>query len=494
MPLHEPSGPASLPLELSVPTLEIHDQSTESGVLAEDAVGNDVARATQNTHKMTTRFKDDTRPPHRFTISCHPFAFSVSAALQEPQTFAQARKHSVWRAAMEEEYLALLQNHTLDLVPPPPAQNVVCCKWVYRIKQNVDDTIDRYNAHMVAKVFNQREGVDYSEAFSPIIKSVTIRTILSIVVSSQWPIRQLDVKNAFFHGHLTEERLGFSDSKADPSMFTLRGPTYFVYLLVYVDDIILTGTAGAPFHSIITALQREFAMKDLSHLHFFLGMEARTDGTGLYLTQSKYIHDILARTSMLECKPISSPVSSGSRLSLHDGDLFQDSSLYRSVVGSLQCLSLTRPDIAYAVNQALSHLFMAFLMLIGQRIVARSSTESEYKSLANATVEILWLQSILRELEVSQCHPSTLRCDNISAIYLTANPIFHARTNHIEIDYHFVREHFMRRQLSIRFINSDDQLADALIHGLSSSRFADIRSKFHVAKSPFGLRGSNRED
>ncbi|PKI50006.1 hypothetical protein CRG98_029593 [Punica granatum] len=402
------------------------------------------------------------------------------ATHHEPQTFAQACKHCAWREAMKEEYLALLQNHTWDLVPPSSVQNVVGCKWVYRIKKKADGTIDRYKARLVAKGFNQREGVDYSETFSPVIKPVTIRTVLSIAVSSQWQIRQLDVKNAFIIGHLAEEvymsqppgfidascpnhvcrlrrslyglkqaprawfqrlntylqRLGLSDSKADPSLFILRGSNFLVYLLVYVDDIILTRTPSAPFNSIITALQQEFAMKDLGPLHYFLRMEARTDGTGHYLTQSKYIHDILARTSMLECKLISSLVSSGSRLSLHNGDSFPDHFLYRSTVGSLQYLSLTRPDITYAVNQ----------------------------------------------------------CDNISAIYLTANPIFHARTKHIEIDYHFVWERFMHKQLSIRFISSDDQLADALTKGLSSSHFVDIRSKLHVAQSPFGLRGSNRED
>ncbi|PKI31327.1 hypothetical protein CRG98_048282 [Punica granatum] len=221
-----------------------------------------------------------------------------------------------------------------------------------------------------------------------------------------WPIRQLDVKNAFLHGYLTEEvymaqppgfvdpfypdhvyrlcrslyglkqtprawfqrlstylqLLGFSDSKADSSLFILQGPQYIAYLLVYVDDIILTRTLRAPFQSIITALQTEFAMKDLGSLHFFLGMEARRVSTGLYLTQSKYIHDILARTSMLDCKPISSPVTSGSRLSLNDGSSFEDPSLYRSVVSSLQYLSLTRPDIAYAVNQGI-------LMIVAQSVV-----------------------------------------------------------------------------------------------------------------------------
>ncbi|PKI60123.1 hypothetical protein CRG98_019467 [Punica granatum] len=205
MPFHEPCSPATLPSKLHVPTPEIHDQSIESGIPVGDVVGNDVAPATQNTHRMVTRSKDGTLPPPRFTISRHPSTFSFSTALQEPQTFAQARKHCAWREAMKEEYLVLLQNHTWDHVPPSSAQNVVGCKWVYRIKQKADGTIDHYKARLATKGFNQRERVDYSETFSPVIKPVTIRTILSIAVSSQWQIRQLDVKNAFFHGHLAEE-------------------------------------------------------------------------------------------------------------------------------------------------------------------------------------------------------------------------------------------------------------------------------------------------
>ncbi|PKI78210.1 hypothetical protein CRG98_001381 [Punica granatum] len=201
-------------------------------------------------------------------------------------------------------------------------------------------------------------------------------------------------------------------------------------------------------------------------------MEAKSDSTGLYLTQSKYIHDILIRTSMLDCKPISSPVSAGSRLSLHDGHPFEDPSLYRSVVGSLQYLSLTRPDIAYAVNQVCQFMHnpsvthwlavkrilrylkgtityglhlrpgsisalhgysdadwagnsddrrsvSGFIIFLGsnpiswsskkQRTVARSSTESEYKSLANATVKIIWLWSLLQELGFSQ-HQTPILC------------------------------------------------------------------------------------
>ncbi|PKI49795.1 hypothetical protein CRG98_029844 [Punica granatum] len=148
---------------------------------------------------------------------------------------------------------------------------------------------------------------------------------------------------------------------------------------------------------------KEFAMKDPGPLHFFLGMEACKNFTELYLTQSKYIHDILARTSMLECKRISSPVTTGSRLSLHDGCSFKDPSLYISVMGSLQYLSLTRPDIAYVVNQAGNpddrRSVSGFVIFLGsnpiswsskkQQTITRSSTESENKCLANVTAEIL---------------------------------------------------------------------------------------------------------
>lgn len=126
-----------------------------------------------------------------------------------------------------------------------------------------------------------------------------------------------------------------------------------------------------------------------------------------------------------------------------------------------------------------------------QRTVARSSTESKYKSLANATAELIWIQSLLSELGVPHRCPPILWCDNLSAIYLTENPIFHARTKHIEIDYHFVRERVSRNQLLVRFIGTEDQIADILTKGMSSSRFQWLRSKLNVRNLPLNLRGSN---
>ncbi|PKI74154.1 hypothetical protein CRG98_005392 [Punica granatum] len=223
----------------------------------------------------------------------------------EPSSFAKAKRDSRWVEAMREEFRALLSYRTWDLVPPPPNHHIIRCKWV------------------------SREGMDYEETFSPFIKPVTIHTVLTIATSLKWPIRKLDAKNAFLHGYLDEEvymqqppgfvdstqacfvcrlnrslygpkqaphawflrlsdflfRLGFTGFRVDSSLSIMRTASYCIYLLVYVDDIILTGTPNAPFSSLVFS-KSEFAMKDFGSLHCFLGIEARYNTDPLYLTQS----------------------------------------------------------------------------------------------------------------------------------------------------------------------------------------------------------------
>jgi hypothetical protein len=103
--------------------------------------------------------------------------------------------------------------------------------------------------------------------------------------------------------------------------------------------------------------------------------------------------------------------------------------------------------------------------------VSRSSTEAEYKAIANVTAELIWVQSLLKELGVFQSRPPILWCDNLGATYLTSNPVFHARTKHIEVDFHFVREQVGRKAMQVRFISSKDQIADIMTKALSRSPF-----------------------
>lgn len=346
-------------------------------------------------HSMVTRSKDGTRRPSTKYALDYGLTAQLRSSLSEPTTFKQAASDPRWVEAMNEEYNALLQNKTWTLVPHQTSMNIVGSRWVYKIKEKSDGSIERFKARLVAKGYTQQEGIDFDETFSPVVKATTFRSILSVAVSKNWTIRQLDVKNAFLHGTLSEEvymaqppgfvdhlypnhvcRLnkaiyglrqaprawflrfsseiiaaGFSCSKADPSMFILKNSQGTVILLLYVDDIILTGSSDSLIESVINYLASRFAMKDLGALHYFLGIEAKRSSSSLELTQTKYTLSVLSKMKMLDCKPCSTPVSSGRKLSVHEGNILDDPTQYRQLVGALQYLTFTRPDITYAVQQ-----------------------------------------------------------------------------------------------------------------------------------------------
>ena len=228
------------------------------------------------------------------------------------------------------------------------------------------------------------------------VKPTKIRTIISIAVLKKWPLRQLDVQNAFHHGHLHEEifmaqppgfiderhphhvcllkkslyglkqaprawfqrlsffllELGFVASKTDTSLLIYKKNRVVIYLLVYVDDIIITGNTPSSPSALLTHLGQEFAIKDQGSLHYSLGVEVRPYKNGLRLGQQKYILDLLQRTKTDGAKPITTRISSNSKLSILSGTSMDDPTLYRQTVGALQYATITRPDISFAVNKA----------------------------------------------------------------------------------------------------------------------------------------------
>ena len=237
--------------------------------------------------------------------------------------------------------------------------------------------------------------MDYHDTFSPIVKSITIRLVLSLVVSKGWKLRQLNVNNAFLQGHLSEDvymaqppgfvdrdnpthvcklkkaiyglkqaprawylelrqfliESGFTNFHVDTSLFILHSSDITIYLLVYVDDIIITGTNTNIIQRYIDLLSQRFSIKDLGVLSYFHDIEVLTTPSGVLLTQRRYISDLLARTKMSGAKLVATPLVTNGNLTLHSGIALTNYTKYRTLVGSLQYLCLTRPDISYVVNK-----------------------------------------------------------------------------------------------------------------------------------------------
>jgi histone deacetylase 1/2 len=228
------------------------------------------------------------------------------------------------------------------------------------------------------------------------VKAATIRLVLSIAVSKGWCLRQLDVQNAFLHGVLEEVymhqrpgykdtdhpnyvckldkaiyglkqaprawyarlcnkliQLGFTPSKGDTLLFYFNKNGIVIFVLVYVDDIIVASSSREATNALLINLEKDFALKDLGDLHFFLGIEVKKAGNGLALFQERYATDLLKRAGMDKSKAMDTPLSTSEKLSATEGMTLgeADSTKYRSLVGALQYLTLTRPDISFAVNK-----------------------------------------------------------------------------------------------------------------------------------------------
>jgi hypothetical protein len=524
---------------------------------------------------------DHLSPTHKF------FSLFVTA-ISEPSSFHQANQSPHWQEAMFAELAALEANNTWTLTPLPPGKHPIGCKWVYKVKLKSDGSLDRYKAKLVAKGYTQQEGLDYLETFSPVAKFSTVRTLLAVASVKNWSLTQLDVNNAFLHEDLAKEvymalppgfpskeattnlvcklnkllyglkqasrqwfakfsstiiKHGFVQSKSDYSLFTRTQGTVFITLLVYVDDILIASNDMPSVNALKDSLHVEFKLKDLGNLKYFLGLEVARLAKGISLCQRKYALDILSDSGMLGSKPVATPMEQNLKISQSTGEILDDPSPYRRLVGRLLYLTVTRPDISYSaqrLSQFMSkptrmHLTAAYRVLryikgtsgqglffpshsdlqlkafsdsdwagcpdtrrsitgycvyIGdsliswkskkQHIVSRSSAEAEYRAMASVVCELMWLLPLLNELQAPHPKEALLFCDSQAALHIAANPVYHERTKHIELDCHLIREKIQAGLVRTLNVTSQNQLADIMTKALGSAQFHSLLGKMGV--------------
>ncbi|XP_040944289.1 uncharacterized mitochondrial protein AtMg00810-like [Gossypium hirsutum] len=344
----------------------------------------------------------------------------------------------------------------------------------------------------------------------------------------------------------------FEVSKADNSLFILRSESRLVYVLVYVDDIIITGNDAKAIGDFVTQLNAKFSLKDLGKLNYFLGIEVNYIAQGIFLTQKKYILDLLQRASM-DSLPTSMVTTC--RLSATTSSPVEDEHYYRSIVGALQYVVITRPDIAYSVNKVCQFMhkplnvhFKAvkrilrylqgtlnyglrfirsssfllegyseaswgsdvddrrstsgFCVFLGgnpiswssrkQQVIPRSITEAEYRSVAHLTAELVWIRSLLIELCVPIPKRSLIWCDSSIAVAIAGNLVLHSKFKHVEIDLFFVREKVADGVLQVGHISGSDQIADVLTKSLSVGIFTKFRDQLCVADMSQEVLGAKR--
>ncbi|RVW98396.1 Retrovirus-related Pol polyprotein from transposon RE1 [Vitis vinifera] len=310
-------------------------------------------------------------------------------------------------------------------------------------------------------------------------------------------------------------KLGYKQGQADHTLFVKKSHAgKLAILIVYVDDIILSGNDMGELQNLKKYLSEEFEVKDLGNLKYFLDMEVARSRKGIVVSQRKYILDLLKETGMLGCKPIDTPMDSQKKLGIEKESTPVDRGRYQRLVGRLIYLSHTRPDIGFAVSAVRKGLFFrktenrdtevysdadwagniidrrstsGYCSFVWgnlvtwrskkQSVVARSSAEAEYRALAQGICEGIWIKRVLSELGQTSSSPILMMCDNQAAISIAKNPMHHDRTKHVEIDRHFITEKVTSETVKLNYVPTKHQTADILTKALPRPNFEDLTCK-----------------
>ncbi|GKD95173.1 retrotransposon protein, putative, ty1-copia subclass [Tanacetum coccineum] len=372
---------------------------------------------------------------NRSNMAAYAFAAAEEGDTHEPLTYQEAvacEYSSKWKVAMEEEMDSLRKNKTWELVYPSAGQKLVSSKWLFKIKEGIEGVQNpRYKARLVAGGFTQRACIDYNEVFSPVVRHTSTRVILALTACKDYKLEQLDVKTAFLHGNLKE-------------VIYIRQPPGYEQ-----DDMLIACKSKAEIGSTKSLLKKEFDMKELREAKKILGMEIVRDRSrkilppaGQKLFRHTSIRVILSLTACKDYELEQLDVKMKSNCFSQECGLEVGSIRHIQGIG-YGVLEFLGVGTTLDIFQNIHILYLQYSVLISSGYGVLSFIPllslAKYMALTEAVKEAIWLRGLLEELGV-KLNTVAVNCDNHGAIHLSRNHVFHERTKHINVHYHFFRE------------------------------------------------------
>ncbi|GJT66810.1 putative ribonuclease H-like domain-containing protein [Tanacetum coccineum] len=525
-------------------------------------------------HAMISYIQKQRRTNHK---DFQNYLFACFLSQHEPTKISQALDDESWVEAMQEELLQFKIQKVWTLVDLPSGKKAIGTKWVYRNKKDERGIVVRNKARLVAQGYKQEEGIDYDEVFAPVARVEAIRIFLAFASFMNFPVYQMDVKSAFLYGTIEEEVYvcqppgfvdpefpekvykvekalyglhqaprawyetlstylldnGFHRGQIDKTLFIKRLKGDILLVQVYVDDIIFGSTKKSLCDEFEQIMHNRFQMSSMGELTFFLGLQVKQKEDGIFISQDKYVGEILKKFGFSSVRTASTPMETNKALTKDEDGEDVDVHLYRSMIGSLMYLTSSRPDIMFSVcacsrfqvQPKVSHLNAVkriFRYLKGQpklglwypkdspltleafsdsdyagasldrksttggcqflgsrliswqckkqTVVANSTTEAEYIAASHCCGQVLWIQNQMLDYGFNFMQ-TKIHVDNESAICVVKNPVYHFKTKPIEIRHHFIRDSYEKRLIEMVKIHTDNNVADLLTKAFDVSRF-----------------------
>ncbi|GJV41633.1 putative ribonuclease H-like domain-containing protein, partial [Tanacetum coccineum] len=415
---------------------------------------------------------------------------------------SEALQEESWVDAMQEELLQFKLQKVWVLLDLPKGKRAIRTKWVYRNKKDERGVVVRNKARLVALGYRQEEGIDYDEVFAHVARIEAIRIFLACASFMGFIVYQMDVKNAFLFGIIDEEVYvsqppGFVDPKFPKKVYKVVKDLYGLHqapkawYATLSTFLLKSGyRRGNIDKTLFIKKDKNYIMlvqmRSMGELTFFLRLQVKQKEDAIFISQDKYVAEILKKFDFTCVKTASTPIETQEHLTKDEEADDVDIHLYRSIFSSLIYLTASRPDIMFVVcacsrfqvTPKTSHLNAVkriFRRLISwhckkQTIMATSTTEAEYVAAANCCGQVLWIQNQMLDYGFNFMN-TKIYIDNESTICIVKNLVFHSKTKHIEIRHHFIKDAYKKKLIQVLKIYTDDNVGDLLTKAFDVSRF-----------------------